>query len=80
MMGREIGSTGIIVGAIGLGAMPLSISGRPSEDEAGKVIHRALDLGGSLVDTADAYCIDEGATHHNEKVVARALHSLHSYR
>ena len=39
--------------------MPLSLTGRPSEIEAIAVIHQALDLGVTLIDTADAYCQDE---------------------
>ncbi|MGK7916581.1 MAG: aldo/keto reductase [Prochloraceae cyanobacterium] len=47
------------ISAIGLGGMPLSLTGRPSEAEAIAVIHKALDLGVTLIDTADAYCQDE---------------------
>ena len=52
------------ISAIGLGAMPLSLSGRPSESDAISVIHKALDLGVTLIDTADAYCKDESDKHH----------------
>ena len=61
------------ISAIGLGAMPLSLSGRPSESEAIAVIHQALDLGVTLIDTADAYCLDESDKHHNESLIAKAL-------
>jgi len=57
--------------------MPLSIQGRPSEEQAIEVIHRALDLGVTLIDTADSYCLDENDKHHNEKLIAKAL-SLYS--
>jgi len=63
------------VGAIGLGAMPLSVAGHPSPDEADRVVHTALDAGVTLIDTADAYSVgleDFGA---GEDVVARALRS-----
>jgi len=40
--------------AIGLGAMPLSVEGRPDEDQAIRTIHAALDAGVELIDTADA--------------------------
>ena len=59
--------------AIGLGGMLLSISGRPPEDQAIRVIHAALDAGVSLIDTADAYCIDENDFNHNERLIAKAL-------
>ena len=61
------------ISAIGLGAMPLSLSGRPSESDAIAVIHQALDLGVTLIDTADAYCLDESDKHHNESLIAKAL-------
>lgn len=61
------------ISAIGLGAMPLSLSDRPSESDAIAVIHQALDLGVTLIDTADAYCKDESDKHHNESLIAKAL-------
>ena len=39
---------------IGLGAMQLSISGRPDHDQGVATIHAALDAGVTLIDTADA--------------------------
>jgi aryl-alcohol dehydrogenase-like predicted oxidoreductase len=64
------------VGAVGLGAMPLSTkSDRPSPDEAAAVVHAALDAGVTLIDTADAYAHDEAEFGHNESLVARALAS-----
>jgi len=73
MKQRELGRTKVPVSAIGLGAMPLSLDERPAEAEAIRVIHRALDLGITLIDTADSYCIDERDKHHNEKLIAKAL-------
>lgn len=68
---KQLGSTKI--SAIGLGAMPLSLSGRPTEEDAIAVIHKALDLGVNSIDTADAYCRDESDKHHNESLIAKAL-------
>ncbi len=59
--------------AIGLGGMLLSISGRPPEDQAIRTIHAALDSGVTLIDTADAYCLDDTDFNHNERLIARAL-------
>jgi aryl-alcohol dehydrogenase-like predicted oxidoreductase len=70
---KQLGSTGISVSAIGLGTMPLSLSGRPPESQAIEVIHKALDLGVTLIDTADAYCQDESDKHHSERLIAKAL-------
>jgi len=61
------------VGAIGLGAMPLSLEGAPDEATGVRVIHAALDAGMSLIDTADVYCIDDRDLGANERLVARAL-------
>src|SRR3954447_1817447 len=58
---------------IGLGAMPLSVDGRPDEAQAIRTIHAALDAGVNLVDTADAYCLDESEVGHNERLIAKAL-------
>ena len=70
---KLLGNTGVKISAIGLGAMPLSLSNRPSEQVGIEVIHRTLDLGVNLIDTADAYCIDESDKHHNEKLIFKAL-------
>ena len=37
------------------------------------MLHRAFELGVTLVDTADSYCRDEADKHHNEELVATAL-------
>ena len=68
---RRIG--GAAVGAIGLGAMLLSIAGRPDEARAVRTIHAALDAGVTLIDTADAYCRDQSDFGHGERLVAKAL-------
>jgi aryl-alcohol dehydrogenase-like predicted oxidoreductase/predicted kinase/histidinol phosphatase-like enzyme len=38
-------------------------------------LHAALDSGVTLLDTADAYCLDASEAGHNEKLIARALHT-----
>lgn len=63
------------VSAIGLGAMPMSLEGRPDEARSIRTIHAALDAGATLIDTADAYCIDREETGHNERLIAKALAS-----
>ena len=72
-MQRPIGNSGLTVNAIGLGAMPLSIDGRPDESRAINVIHRALDCGMTLIDTADVYCLNQDDIGHNERLIAKAL-------
>jgi aryl-alcohol dehydrogenase-like predicted oxidoreductase len=70
---RRIGD--VEVSAIGLGAMPMSIEGRPDEARSLATIHAALDAGATLIDTADAYHRDAHDVGHNETLIARALAS-----
>jgi aryl-alcohol dehydrogenase-like predicted oxidoreductase len=67
------GSLGWNVTRIGLGTMPLAVQGRPSEDDAVRAIHRALDAGMNWLDTADSYCLDDDDIGYGERLVARAL-------
>jgi len=69
MRTRRLGRNGPVVSAIGLGCMGISQS-YGSPDEAGGVatIHRALDLGVTFLDTADAY-----GPFTNEELVGRAI-------
>jgi aryl-alcohol dehydrogenase-like predicted oxidoreductase/predicted kinase len=47
---------------------------RDRDDARGiEVLHAAFDLGVTFLDTADAYCLDDSETGHNERLVARAL-------
>ncbi|MEV5106455.1 aldo/keto reductase [Streptomyces massasporeus] len=64
---------GLRVSAVGLGAMPLSIEGRPDEERALATVHAALDAGVTLLDTADSYHLPGTEPGHNERLVARAL-------
>jgi aryl-alcohol dehydrogenase-like predicted oxidoreductase len=70
---RRLGASGPEVSAIGFGAMLLSVSGRPDEEQARRTLHTALDSGINWIDTADAYCLDDDDFHHNEKLLARLL-------
>jgi aryl-alcohol dehydrogenase-like predicted oxidoreductase len=75
MRTRKIGQA--TVSAVGLGAMPMSIEGRPDEDRSIRTIHAALDAGVTLIDTADAYHLQAGETGHNEALIAKALATYH---
>lgn len=70
---RPLGPGAPAVGVVGYGGMHVSISGRPTEDVAIRVIHAALDAGMTLLDTADVYCLDQRDIGHNERLMARAL-------
>ena len=66
---RTLGSPGLRVSAIGLGCMGMSqLYGPADEQEAVATIHRALDLGVILLDTADMY-----GPFTNERLVGRAV-------
>lgn len=71
MLSRTLGDRK--VGAIGLGAMPMSLEGRPDRARALATIHAALAAGVTLIDTADAYSTGGNDTGHNERLVAEAL-------
>jgi aryl-alcohol dehydrogenase-like predicted oxidoreductase len=73
MQSRRIGDTQ--VSAIGLGAMPMSLQGRPEERQSIETIHAALEAGVTLIDTADAYSRDNTDVGHNESLIAKALAS-----
>ncbi|GGV63929.1 aldo/keto reductase [Streptomyces griseoloalbus] len=70
---RRIGD--VEVSAIGLGAMPMSIEGRPDEARSLATLHAALDAGVTLIDTADAYHVGADEVGHNETLIAKALAS-----
>jgi aryl-alcohol dehydrogenase-like predicted oxidoreductase len=64
---RNLGRTGIKVSPYALGALMLATQvGNPDPEDSIRIIHRALDAGINLVDTADAYG-------DSEEVVGRAL-------
>jgi aryl-alcohol dehydrogenase-like predicted oxidoreductase len=66
---RPLGSSGILVSAIGLGCMSLSgVYGSSSDDDGIAVIHEALDRGVTFLDTSDAY-----GNGHNEELVGKAI-------
>src|SRR6478609_3538720 len=66
---RTLGSQGLSVSAQGLGCMGMSeFYGTTDESEAVATIQHALDLGVTLLDTADIY-----GPHTNEQLVGQAI-------
>ncbi|MEI5672351.1 MULTISPECIES: aldo/keto reductase [unclassified Nocardioides] len=65
---RDLGVTGVKVSPLTLGAMMFGAWGNPSHDESVRVIHRALDAGINVIDTADVYSRGE-----SEEIVGKAL-------
>ena len=68
---RNLGTEGLAVSDIGLGCMGMSFAygpGERDENEAIKTMHRALELGCTFFDTAEAY-----GPYTNEELIGRAL-------
>jgi aryl-alcohol dehydrogenase-like predicted oxidoreductase len=67
MQHRTLGRTGIRVSPYALGALMFATSiGNPDHDDSIRIIHKALDAGINLIDTADSYS-------DSEEVVGKAL-------
>src|SRR6202050_1804402 len=67
---RKLGSTGVSVSPLCLGAMMFGAWGNTDHDESVAIIHRALDAGINFIDTADVYSRGE-----SEEIVGKALAS-----
>ncbi|MGG4219013.1 aldo/keto reductase [Paenibacillus jamilae] len=70
MKTQKLGNSELVVSSIGLGMMGMSpgIYGAINDEESIQTVHRALDLGVTLLDTADAY-----GNGHNEELLGKAL-------
>ena len=68
MQYRRLGSAGLKVSELGLGTWMFGARGNPDHDQCCRIIHRALDAGINLVDTADVYQGGE-----SEEIVGKAL-------
>ncbi|MDX6770426.1 MAG: aldo/keto reductase [Elusimicrobiota bacterium] len=73
MRRRHLGDTGLTFFPVGLGAMPLSVAGRPDEARALETLAAALEAGVDFIDTANVYCLDDADLGHNERLVAKAV-------
>jgi aryl-alcohol dehydrogenase-like predicted oxidoreductase len=65
---RKLGSTGISVSPLCLGAMMFGAWGNTDHEDSIAIIHRALDAGINFIDTADVYSRGE-----SEEIVGKAL-------
>ena len=66
---RKLGTQGLECTAIGLGCMGMSeFYGAGDEEESIATIHRALELGVTMLDTSDMY-----GSGHNEELMGRAI-------
>ena len=70
-MNHRILGNGLSVSSIGLGCMGMSEFYSPRDEEASmQVLQRAVELGVTMLDTADMY-----GSHHNEELIGRFLKS-----
>ncbi len=65
---RDLGSTGVKVSPLCLGAMMFGAWGNTDHEDSIRIIHRALDAGINFIDTADVYSRGE-----SEEIVGKAL-------
>ena len=65
---RTLGTTGIHVSELCLGAMMFGAWGNTDHDDSVRIIHQALDAGINFIDTADVYSGGE-----SEEIVGKAL-------
>jgi aryl-alcohol dehydrogenase-like predicted oxidoreductase len=65
---RSLGTTGVKVSPLCLGAMMFGGFGNRDHDDSVRIIHAALDAGINFVDTADVYSAGE-----SEEIVGKAL-------
>src|SRR5215207_4189520 len=65
---RNLGTTGVKVTPLCLGAMMFGDWGNQDHDDSVRIIHAALDAGINFIDTADVYSRGE-----SEEIVAKAL-------
>ncbi len=65
---RKLGSTGVSVSPLCLGAMMFGAWGNTDHEDSVRIIHRALDAGINFIDTADVYSRGE-----SEEIVGKAL-------
>ena len=69
---RTLGASGLRVAPVGLGCMGMSFAyGGADEAASLRVLHRAVELGVTLIDTAEVY-----GPYANEELVGRALKQL----
>ncbi|MDT0301323.1 aldo/keto reductase [Streptomonospora wellingtoniae] len=68
MQYRTLGSTGVHVSSLCLGAMMLGAWGNPDHDDAIGIVRTALDAGVNIIDTADVYSGGE-----SETIVGKAI-------
>ncbi|HVX19372.1 MAG TPA: aldo/keto reductase [Acidimicrobiales bacterium] len=65
---RRLGTTGLHVSSLCLGAMMFGAWGNPDHDDSLRIIDQAIDAGVNFIDTADVYSAGE-----SEEIVGKAI-------
>src|SRR5271154_5789090 len=65
---RDLGSTGLKVSPLCLGAMMFGAWGNPDHEDSLRIIDKAIEAGINFIDTADAYSSGE-----SEEIVGKAI-------
>ncbi len=72
---RTLGHTGLAVSEIGFGGWAIGGSwGAQSEEDSVRALHRAMDLGVTLIDTAAGY-----GNGHSERVIGKVMQERHAW-
>ncbi len=70
---RDAGVLGQLAVPLAFGLLRLGTEDRPNLDDAVALIHRALDAGIRVLDTANTYCLDDKDLHYGERLAVDAL-------
>ena len=76
---RRLGSAGVRVSEVALGSW-LTFGSSVDQKTTTRCVRRALELGVTFLDTADAYCLNDSDAGHNERLIARALETWNGDR
>lgn len=72
-MTRDAGVLGQLSVPLALGLLRLGTEDRPAWDDSIALVHRALDAGIRVLDTANTYCLDDKDLHYGERLAVEAL-------
>lgn len=74
-MARNAGVLGQLEVPLAFGLLRLGTEERPSLEESIGLIHRALEAGIRVIDTANTYCLGDKDLHYGERLAVEALRS-----
>ncbi len=75
IMSRNAGVLGQLQVPLALGLLRLGTEERPATEDAIALIHRALDAGIRVLDTANTYCLNDKDLHYGERLAVDAVKS-----